>query len=147
MDEAWISHGTDNQKLWSHEWVKHGTCTKELPGSSGPVTQEAYFAASLNLRQEFQLNRIFIALGLTPSYSDTYAAADLQNAFKSHYGVEADFMYQKVLGDFVLTEVRICLDLKLTPQTCGENMVHEGEKVNPADRVKIVPFYSYERST
>jgi len=47
MEMYWMSciNGSDNQHFWTHEWVKHGTC-------SG-MTQDEFFTKTISLFEEY----------------------------------------------------------------------------------------------
>jgi ribonuclease T2 len=59
--------GSDYDSFWEHEWTKHGTCT--------PMTQTAYFNATINLAKAFSTPTI-----VSQNVGGTVSASDLRTA-------------------------------------------------------------------
>mmetsp|Transcript_26647 Transcript_26647/g.30615 ORF Transcript_26647/g.30615 Transcript_26647/m.30615 type:complete len:252 (-) Transcript_26647:44-799(-) len=147
LETYWLSVGGNHQSQWAHEWSRHGSCVKDLPGVSGPATLEAYFTTSLNLRRDFQLNNIFASSGIFPSYIKTYTRNDLEAPFVSLYGVQPNFVYESHRGDNILIEVHVCLNLHLEPIDCDDSFPHEGQIVEPQSEVFLLPFHKLDMSS
>ncbi|GAB2214427.1 hypothetical protein Droror1_Dr00018773 [Drosera rotundifolia] len=55
MQTEWPSlscPSSDNTKFWSHEWVKHGTCSESI------LNQYGYFKAALDLKNQIDILQI-----------------------------------------------------------------------------------------
>ncbi|WJX62570.1 ribonuclease T2 [Trifolium repens] len=64
LEKNWPSlncPSNDGIKLWSHEWMKHGTC------SESELTQHDYFQTALKLKQKLNLLQIFKNAGIEPN--------------------------------------------------------------------------------
>ncbi|RCH85364.1 ribonuclease T2-like, partial [Rhizopus stolonifer] len=68
----WPSNTGDNNKFWSHEWTKHGTCVSTLRptcyGSSYEQYDDVvdYFKKALDLRDQYDLYGALNLNGVTP---------------------------------------------------------------------------------
>jgi ribonuclease T2 len=97
----------ESTAFWRHEWEKHGTCSN--------MGQHAYFAAALQFKARFNLTRILLDVGITPSDEKTYFLSSVRDAIteatgsKPSIGCNKDVQAAK--GDpMQLLEVYLCVD-------------------------------------
>ncbi|PSR88314.1 Extracellular ribonuclease [Actinidia chinensis var. chinensis] len=50
----------DGSSFWSHEWVKHGTCSESV------LNQHGYFKSALDLKEKLRLLQILQGAGINP---------------------------------------------------------------------------------
>ena len=65
MEEEWPTlscPSNDGTKFWTHEWVKHGTC------SESELDQRQYFEAALKLKEKANLLQALTNAGTPNSY-------------------------------------------------------------------------------
>ena len=103
MNCAWPSSTGTNEGFWSHEWEKHGTC-------AGFDSQEAYFQASLDADQKYDLNTAFADAGISFSgANDSPTVSQMQDAMRSAFGVGGQVVKCSKNN---LYEIMMCLDWK-----------------------------------
>ncbi|KAJ1931629.1 hypothetical protein GGF37_007327 [Kickxella alabastrina] len=94
MNTYWSSYTGDNNKFWSHEWNKHGTCVTTLNprcyGSSYIKHKDVrdYFNTALRLRNKYNLYEALSDKGIEPSEDTKYTAAEFKSAIKEGLGIE-----------------------------------------------------------
>ncbi|KAH3824381.1 ribonuclease Oy-like isoform X1 [Dreissena polymorpha] len=114
---------TEADRLWDHEWTKHGVCAKDVPATNGEYN---YFSKGLELNRKYPLLQILEVAGITPNKTTYYTIGQVHDAVKNTTGVEAVFMCYCVRKRrmhpekrYILTEIQICLDkTKFTPVAC-----------------------------
>jgi ribonuclease T2 len=74
---------TEEDSLWKHEWLKHGTCAASIDQLG---TQVKYFTVGIDFWQKFNLYEALKQAGITPSLSNSYQAHVIFNAIKAHFG-------------------------------------------------------------
>ncbi len=90
----------DNNKFWSHEWNKHGTCVSTLRprcGYHGDQDVHAYFNKTLALRKQYNIHKVLEKAAITPRPSfdrdpkedDKYSVDAILGAIKDEWNVEA----------------------------------------------------------
>ncbi|KAL9261935.1 Extracellular ribonuclease LE-like protein [Drosera capensis] len=70
---------SDDTKFWSHEWVKHGTCSEPI------LNQYGYFKAALDLKNQIDILQILTNAGIEPN-GETYSLGSIKNAIKGAIG-------------------------------------------------------------
>ncbi|XP_058204574.1 extracellular ribonuclease LE-like [Rhododendron vialii] len=97
--------------FWSHEWVKHGTCSEAV------LDQHGYFKSALKLKSQIDLLQILLGAGINPdgrSYSVSSIQNAVRNAIGSTPGIECNV---DASGNSQLYQVYICID------TSGSNII------------------------
>merc|ERR1712159_944002 len=71
MTTYWPSYwgSNTNQKFWSHEWEKHGTCAMTSPTFSN---QYNYFKNTIQMRKFLDVSTLLSHWGIVPSANATY---------------------------------------------------------------------------
>ncbi|KAG2467085.1 ribonuclease T2 [Polypterus senegalus] len=105
--------------LWKHEWVKHGTCAAYLESIN---TQYKYFAKSLEMYKEINLDNTLLKFNIVPS-EKTYSLKEIREAILNYYQVAPKI--QCVLpsqGEQVqlLGQIEICVDKQFQYTNCSE---------------------------
>ncbi|XP_065869773.1 ribonuclease 3-like [Euphorbia lathyris] len=72
----------DGNKFWSHEWVKHGSC------SESELDQHDYFEAALKLKEKAKLVEILANAGIKPD-DEFYELESIKEAIKQGIGYSA----------------------------------------------------------
>ncbi|CAK9323038.1 unnamed protein product [Citrullus colocynthis] len=67
----------NDQKLWKHEWEKHGTC------SDPPFNVLQYFQTTLNIRTRYDVLNILNVAGFGPSSSNQVNYSDIEDPIKA----------------------------------------------------------------
>ncbi|KAF3431468.1 hypothetical protein FNV43_RR26199 [Rhamnella rubrinervis] len=70
---------TNSSKFWTHEWVKHGTCSESV------LDQHAYFEANLNLKHSINLLGVLQLAGIQPN-GKVYSLQSVRGAIKAGTG-------------------------------------------------------------
>ncbi|KAK4518250.1 uncharacterized protein ATC70_001602 [Mucor velutinosus] len=120
MSTFWPSNQGDNNKFWSHEWSKHGTCVSTLrPTCYDPYQQYQdvieYFQQTLDLRDKFDIFGALNLNGVSPG--NTYNVETIRDAIKNKYGADVKldckngaltnvslYFYVKGRSDYMITE-------------------------------------------
>ncbi|POO03098.1 Ribonuclease T2-like [Trema orientale] len=83
MEKYWPSMScpsNDGSKFWSHEWNKHGTCSKSV------LNQHNYFLTTLNLRMKVDILSALKSAGIEPN-GESYTVKAVENAITRAIGV------------------------------------------------------------
>lgn len=119
LDEYWPSLiSRDNYRFWSHEWLKHGTCAKNVASISG---QYNYFSSTVDRVKRMQILDTLKAAGIVPSKSRYYSAVDIQNALRQIHGaskVQIDCDYEHDQPIPILKGINFCFDSSMKPIDC-----------------------------
>ncbi|RUS13287.1 ribonuclease T2-like protein, partial [Jimgerdemannia flammicorona] len=121
MNTYWPSDAGPNDKFWTHEWDKHGTCVSTLAptcyGSKYKKYQDAhdYFKQALDLRAQYDLYAALDKAGIQPGSNpdDSEIHSAIQAAFGKDAKVDCDsngdineiwlFFHVKGKSQYVLT--------------------------------------------
>ncbi|PVD25866.1 hypothetical protein C0Q70_13530 [Pomacea canaliculata] len=126
LDYRWASLRVDfgvereNENLWRHEWMKHGTCATTLSALKNPFH---YFNATLSLMDSFNLLEMLTEEGIKPDQKKTYDYEDIRAAVQKHTGVTPCLVCikDKEVEKTYLREVEIWLDKDFQPVNCLDN--------------------------
>ncbi|POO00987.1 Ribonuclease T2-like [Trema orientale] len=84
MEKNWpplsCPNGDDGTRIWSHEWLKHGTCSKPLI-----TNQFSYFETTLKLREKVDVLAALQKAGINPN-GKRYSVANIIKAIKIGLG-------------------------------------------------------------
>ncbi|CAH9117010.1 unnamed protein product [Cuscuta europaea] len=107
MHEEWptLSCPSNNgSAFWSHEWVKHGTCSQSV------LTQRSYFESALKLKNQIGLLHLLQKAGIQPD-GRTYSLGDIEQAALDGFGHEVGIECNTdANGESQLYQVLICVD-------------------------------------
>ncbi|GAB2280271.1 Ribonuclease pancreatic beta-type [Dionaea muscipula] len=82
MEAEWPSlscPSSDNTRFWSHEWLKHGTCSESI------LDEYGYFKAALDLKNQIDILRALTNAGIEPN-GGTYSLGSIKDAIKEAIG-------------------------------------------------------------
>uniref|UniRef100_A0A0D3GTV4 Uncharacterized protein n=1 Tax=Oryza barthii TaxID=65489 RepID=A0A0D3GTV4_9ORYZ len=105
LNKKWpsLTLNQNNLEFWSHEWRRHGTCSK--------LGQHRYFKAALKLAKLHSLSKILAGAGIVPSNQNTYTFREISDALAWGTGLTTYFKCSKnKAGDTLLSEVFQCVD-------------------------------------
>jgi ribonuclease T2 len=91
MEKYWVDLHGDNEKFWSHEWNKHGTCFSTLeprclPGRPKGAEAVAFFKTVVALFKTRPTYQLLAAEGIVPSSSRTYTRNQIVSALRKGGG-------------------------------------------------------------
>ncbi|XP_014291105.1 ribonuclease T2 isoform X1 [Halyomorpha halys] len=132
--------------LWSHEWLKHGTCAAIVPKLS---TEFQYFNQGLEWMKDYNMHSVLEKAGITPGneYNITKIWDGVQNVLGKNPQVAC---YNDKKNSSILLEIRICFNRTLELVDCDGTVVggHKPSYHNltNCDMNKLVqyPVYSVE---
>ncbi|CAO3702448.1 unnamed protein product [Rhizopus stolonifer] len=89
MQTYWPSNTGNNNKFWSHEWSKHGTCVTTYDPDCYSDYQENedmvdYFQKAIDLRSQYNVYEALSSNGITPG--GTYSASAMRSALEDYFG-------------------------------------------------------------
>ncbi|OXU23130.1 hypothetical protein TSAR_005385 [Trichomalopsis sarcophagae] len=117
MSLKWRTYksGFTNQRFWSYEWKKHGTCAAEVPETN---SIKKYVSKALNLLDTYNMKTLLQKANIQPGGSYEYNT--VFNAFRNVLGVEGRLGCAKnpKNGEQYLFEAYICLDKSFRPINC-----------------------------
>jgi len=106
LEKYWPSFTTD-EKFWSHEWTKHGTCASD---NTKLNTELAFFSAGLDLRHKHDIVAALNKASIIPDHSKTYTAQQLIAAISPlSNGFDPLLGCNQHSGTQYLQEVSFCL--------------------------------------
>ncbi|KAF8385261.1 rnst-2 [Pristionchus pacificus] len=107
---------TPEAQLWSHEWEKHGTCSKSDPLLD---SQFKYFNMSLFLLDHVDLRTRMEQKGISPRTAP-YERDTLQKTLDELIGhhVQMYCLNDKKTHESLLADIRVCMDAELKPMDC-----------------------------
>ena len=119
LNKYWFSYFyPDNGKFWSHEWTKHGTCTRDVPNLRG---EKNYFATVLTIAKSLPILDALSKSGILPDKSKSYQSADINRALANINNgktVMIDCALEHNQKIPLLTGLKFCFDTSLKPVDC-----------------------------
>ena len=114
MDKLWPSFNpsSSNDKFWSHEWGKHGTCAADDPAIG---SMYGYFYHGLGLRNKFSPASVLANKGIKPDDNYYYYESDVLSALKSGLGHNVVLSCDNY-GN--IEELDVCVDRSLAIMDC-----------------------------
>ncbi|PWY99747.1 base non-specific and adenylic acid preferential ribonuclease [Testicularia cyperi] len=96
MNQYWLALDGNDQRLWSHEWNKHGTCVSTLrPTCYENYTQDQdvvdFFSTTVGLFEIYNIHQALAEADITPSSSQTYSLQQILDATEAKFGKAATF--------------------------------------------------------
>ncbi|KAK2941607.1 putative Extracellular ribonuclease LE [Blattamonas nauphoetae] len=133
----WVSTKGSDDKLWAHEWEKHGTCGMNLFR-----TENAYFNATVELLKRIQLDRILYKYGIQPS-SKEYSNQLVSSIFNRALHYKPILECSTINQTSYLSGLYVCLDV-LWPYdvvACPSDY-YISKQNNCPDKFRIPPYPS-----
>ncbi|XP_071162904.1 ribonuclease Oy-like isoform X1 [Mytilus edulis] len=113
---AWpnIYSSTGRYDFWKHEWDTHGTCALSL-NTTG--TEYLFFRKTLDLMKIYNASRYLSKMNIIPS--DTpYVTKTVQSVIQKALGVMPNLQCYRYKSDYLLAEIRICMDKRFKLIEC-----------------------------
>lgn len=122
LNEYWYSYYdlNDSRSFWRHEWLKHGTCARDIPALKG---ESNYFGTTLKMAKQLDVLSVLQKNNIVPDPSKTYRSADIVNALtkiSKGRAVQIDCDYEHHQPVPILTGVNFCFDSNLEFADCPE---------------------------
>eukprot|EP00878_Enallax_costatus_P023202 GHUV01024669.1.p1 GENE.GHUV01024669.1~~GHUV01024669.1.p1 ORF type:complete len:224 (+),score=20.13 GHUV01024669.1:179-850(+) len=90
LESVWPSYTKPSSKnsfsFWNYEWIKHGTCAKDILG--GQDGQKKYFQQALRLHRELSIEAALKKAGINLVSGQDISTQDIKAAIKNAYGVK-----------------------------------------------------------
>ncbi|PON58661.1 Ribonuclease T2-like [Trema orientale] len=116
MKKYWPSMScprNDGTRFWSHEWVKHGTCSKSV------LDQRNYFLTTLNLRMKVNILLALKRAGIEPN-GKSYSLTAMKSAITRAIGYTPNIKCSENKWEqFQLHEVYFCVDINSHLMPCA----------------------------
>lgn len=92
MENNWKDISGDDDKLWVHEFNKHGTCMSTLNPScyddDSPLNQNVidFFQTTVDVWEQLPTYKFLTEAGIFPSETETFTVEQFQDAISPHVG-------------------------------------------------------------
>lgn len=119
MNEYWYSYfGDDSRKFWTHEWLKHGTCARDVKDLRGELN---YFGTTLKMAKELPILESLEKFNIAPDDAKKYFSSDILKALEpisqgKTVQLACDLEHHQPTP--VLTGIAFCFDANLKPADC-----------------------------
>lgn len=123
LDEFWYSYiDTNSRSFWSHEWMKHGTCSRDVKQLVGELS---YFGTTLKMAKSLDILGELAKAGIVPNKDDKSYSSDqivkvLTSSISDGKAIQIDCDYEHDQPIPVLTGLNFCYDSNLTPADCPD---------------------------
>lgn len=122
LDEYWFSYYDkgSSRSFWSHEWLKHGTCSRDIKQLKG---EARYFGTTVQLAKNLPILETLAKAGITPDNKRIYQSTDVYKALlplsqDKIFQISCDYEHHQPIP--VITGVNFCFDINLKPADCPE---------------------------
>jgi len=146
LEKYWpnVYAGTSQDDFWEHEWSKHGTCAASDMMLDGEFE---YFERGLELVLKYDLNKALDAIGIVPSPDQSYELSQIHSAISTGLGSTSSIACykHKKTNQFLLKEIRVCLDKSLVIMNCPEEVTLnlQSDQFCPKDGLVFYPPMDY----
>lgn len=122
LNEYWFSYYdvSDSRSFWEHEWLKHGTCARDIPALRG---ESKYFGITLGLAQKLDVLGNLKKSNIVPDNDKPYKSSDIYNVLSKLADgkvpqIDCDFEHHQSIP--ILTGVNFCFDSNLEFSDCPQ---------------------------
>lgn len=122
LDRYWFSYYSyDSTSFLSHEWLKHGTCARNIPNLKG---EKNFFETTLNLVKKLPILARLKSRGIVPGPGQVYNYRDIMNAVGGltegkRIGIHC--LLQPDQPNPMLVGINVCFDKDLMFTDCKKN--------------------------
>lgn len=119
LNKYWFSYYDKNSRgFWSHEWLKHGTCLRDIKQLQG---EQKFFGTTINILKQLPVLDTLVKSGIVPGDKKVYNSRDIQNALRQLTGgksmkVDCDLEAHQPVP--LLKGVNFCFDTSLNFTDC-----------------------------
>lgn len=122
LDNFWFSYFDSNSRgnrhFWAHEWLKHGTCSRDVAKLRGELP---YFQTTLQMAKQMNTLNVLSKSGIVPNDQKSYASGDIVKALQplsqnKTVTIDCDFEHNQPIP--IMTGVNFCFDSELKPKNC-----------------------------
>lgn len=119
LDNYWFSYyNSNNRGFWSHEWLKHGTCARDVPALRG---EKNYFGTTIDIFKKMPILDTLKKANIVPSNSKIYISTEFNSALKQisqgkDIQVDCDYEHDQKIP--ILKGVNFCFDSSLRFVDC-----------------------------
>lgn len=122
LNEYWFSYydPSNSRSFWAHEWLKHGTCSKNVPSLRGELN---YFGKTVDIAKRTPVLETLKRANIIPANGKPYNSLDVYNALLPLSGnkvisIDCDYEHNQPIP--LLVGVNFCFDSDLKPADCPE---------------------------
>lgn len=121
LNDYWFSYYDDsNRKFWTHEWLKHGTCSRDVQSLRG---EARYFGTTVKLAKSLPILESLLKMQIAPDNDKVYKSADIVSALSpisqgKRIQIDCDFEHDQPIP--ILVGINFCYDTDLKPADCPE---------------------------
>jgi ribonuclease T2 len=120
LNDWWFSYfSLDSTEFWSHEWLKHGTCCKDVESLQGELP---YFKTVIDIAQELLFTSALNKSNITPGsgVGNAYHVSDIIEALKhvtnnKTVAINCDKEHHQPIP--VLTGLNVCFAKNVTSES------------------------------
>lgn len=122
LNKYWFSFfSSDNRGFWSHEWLKHGTCLRDVTKLQG---EQLFFGTTMNIMQQLPILETLAKDNIVPGTGKVYNSQSIINSLKQltngkRVMISCDLEHQSPTP--LLTGLNICFDLNLNFIDCHQS--------------------------
>lgn len=122
LDQYWFSYydAGSNKRFWSHEWLKHGTCSRDIASLRGEAN---YFGSTVQIAKQMPILETLSKANIVPANDKVYPAMDIYKALKvlsqgKVLQLTCDYEHEQPTP--ILTGLGFCFDNDMKPADCPE---------------------------
>ena len=119
LNTYWFSYfDHDSKSFWKHEWLKHGTCARDVSLLKG---EKRYFSSTIDLMKKLPILDTLKKANIMPSKSKVYIGTEFQSALNQisqGKTVQINCDYEHYQPIPILTGINFCFDTNLKFINC-----------------------------
>lgn len=123
LNKYWPSLSGRSDRFWADEWLKHGTCARNVPDLRGQVN---YFQNTISLFKKLNIIDTLAEANIRPSYRPVQASAIIEalKSINNNKRVKLKCNYEPHQPVPILTEVCFCFNSQFVPISCSPSAAH-----------------------
>lgn len=119
LNEYWYSYFDNGSRdFWTHEWLKHGTCARDVTSMKGEVN---YFGTTVTIAKQLPILESLAKFNIVPDNKKQYSNSDILKALEpigQGKVVQIDCDLEHHQPTPLLTGIAFCFDANLKPADC-----------------------------
>lgn len=120
LNEWWYSYEGSNRHFWEHEWLKHGTCSRDVEKIRGEVR---YFNTTVQLAKQLPILETLKKSNIVPDNQKVLQSSDIVKALaplSQGKVIQIDCDYEHTHPTPLVTGLNFCYDSNLLPSDCPD---------------------------